>query len=282
MLANNVLELIGKTPMIKLERLAPNGELLAKLEMFNPGGSVKDRAALKMIEEAEGRGDLKRGSKVLEATSGNTGIGLAIVCALKGYELTLVVPEKARWKIAAARVLGAKIVTVKDMSEALEKARELSEKGFFWVNQHSNQDNWRAHYETTAREILEQTGCKLDVFVAPIGTGGTITGVGRRLKEIGVKVVGVQPARGEKIPGMRNIGEYKPETLDLNVVDEIVEVTAREAREMVVETARREGLLVGLSSGACLHVAVQKAISKRVVALLPDGIWSYLEALEEV
>lgn len=282
-----LLDIIGNTPVVELKKinLKPQVKLFAKLEFYNPGGSVKDRIAKYMIEEAEKEEKISSATKILEATSGNTGIGLAMIARLKGYSVTLLMPESMsieRRKILYA--LGAEILLTpaeEGMNGAIERAKELAEKpDFFWVDQFENEANVKAHYETTGKEIVEQVG-KVDVFVAGIGTGGTISGVGRRLKEkfSQVRVVGAEPSSGSKIQGLRCLDDYVPPILDFSVIDEIVKVDDEEAFEYTRELARKEGLFVGASSGAALSVAIKEAnkISKGViVTVFPDAGFKYL------
>jgi cysteine synthase len=282
-----LLDIIGNTPVVELKRInsKPEVKLFAKLEFYNPGGSVKDRIAKYMIEEAEREGRISPDTKILEATSGNTGIGLAMIARLKGYSVTLLMPESMsieRRKILQA--LGAEILLTpaeEGMNGAIKRAKELAENpNFYWVDQFENKANVKAHYETTGKEIIEQVG-KVDVFVAGIGTGGTISGVGRRLKErfSQVKVVGAEPRSGSKIQGLRCLDDYVPPILDFTVIDEIVRVEDEEAFKCTRELARREGLFVGASSGAALSVALRevKKISRGVVVtVFPDAGFKYL------
>lgn len=286
----DLLSLIGHTPLVEVRRLNPNRrvKVLAKLESFNPGGSVKDRPALYMIEKAEERGELTRGKVILEATSGNTGIGLAMVAAVKGYRLLLAMPESVsveRRRILEA--LGATLLlTPAELSTdgAIERVYELmrAEPGKYYMpDQFNNEDNWRAHYETTAPEIWEQTGGKVNVVVASLGTTGTAMGLARRFREIDprVLVVGVEPKPGHKIQGLKNMKEsYKPGIFHKSALGAKVYVDDEDA----FETARglaREGIFVGMSSGAAVHAALQKAREMEegiVVAICPDGGERYL------
>jgi cysteinyl-tRNA synthetase len=288
---NDILELIGHTPMVRLNRLNPNKKvnIWAKMESFNPGGSVKDRIALSMVEAAEKKGVLTRDKTIIEATSGNTGIGLAMVAAVKGYPLILAMPESAsleRQKILKA--YGAKLLltsaqlgTDGSIDLVYQMARENPDK-YFLPDQFNNQDNIAAHYEGTAQEIWEQTKGKLSMVVATMGTTGTLMGLTRRLKEFNpaVKIIGVEPYLGHKIQGLKNMKEsYKPGIYDKNILDEVVHVEDEEAFETARKMAREEGLLVGMSSGAAIAVALAKAQQLKkgiIVAICPDGGERYL------
>jgi len=284
--ADSVLDLIGNTPMVRINRLTGEDDatVLAKLERFNPGGSVKDRIAKYMVEQLERRGKLTREKTILEATSGNTGVGLAMVAAVKGYKAVLVMPEDVTYeRIAQIKAYGAEVIlTPKENGEAgaieyaLRMLRENPEK-YVMLDQFNNPLNPLAHYETTGREIIEQTEGRIDMFIAGIGTAGTLVGVGRRLKEFNpkIKVVAVEPPLGENIPGLRNMKEpHPPSILDETVIDEKVAVTLEEAIAMMKNLARIEGLFVGVSSGASMHVAIEKARKlgkgKTIVTILPD------------
>lgn len=299
MIYSSVLELIGKTPMVKLSRFAPFANLFAKAERFNPAGSVKDRAALYMIEDAEKRGILKPGGIIIEPTSGNTGIGLAAVAALKGYKVILTMPESMSLeRRQLLKAYGAEIVltdAAKGMQGAVEKAQELKAQyeDSIIAGQFENPANPRAHYETTGPEIWADLEGKVDIFVAGVGTGGTISGIGKYLKEKNpdVMIVAVEPADspllsegkagGHKIQGIG--ANFVPEALDMSVIDKIVTVTAEQAYEATNELAKREGLLCGISSGAAAYVARALAndsenAGKNVVVLLPDTGERYLSA----
>ncbi len=294
----NILELIGKTPLMELSKFnETEATILAKLEYFNPAGSVKDRVALKMIEDAEKQGLLKEGSVIIEPTSGNTGIGLAAVAAYKGYKVILTMPETMsieRRKLLLA--YGAEIVLTdgsKGMNGAIEKARELAEtiSGSFITGQFVNPSNPEAHKQTTGPEIWEDTNGKVDIFIAGVGTGGTITGVGEYLKSKNpdIKVVAVEPFDSPYLSegksgahSLQGIGAgFVPEILNTDVYDEIVTVKTDEAYEMSKKLAKTEGVLVGITSGAALYAA--QKIAKRdenkgkvIVALLPDTGDRYL------
>ena len=293
---NGATELIGNTPLVRLEHIEKKynleARLLAKLEYFNPSGSVKDRIAKEMIEDAEKKGILKPGSVIIEPTSGNTGIGLAAIAAAKGYRLIIVLPETMsveRRNIIKA--YGAEIVLTdgsKGMKGAIEKAEELAgeTEGSFIPGQFENLSNPEAHRKTTGPEIWEDTGGEVDIFVAGVGTGGTITGVGGYLKEKkpGVKVIAVEPetspvlskgtAGAHKIQGIG--AGFVPKTLDTEVYNEIVAVSDADSFNYSRELAKEEGILTGISSGAALYAAIIEAKKpvnkgKTVVALLPDS-----------
>src|SRR5574337_1129510 len=274
----SVLDLIGNTPMLKLNRVAPpeSAEVWAKLEGNNPGGSVKDRPALAMIEDAEKTGRLKKGMTIVEPTSGNTGIGLAMVAAVKGYRVILTMPESMT--IERRRLLeayGAELVLTpadQGMKGALAKADEIlaSGKEFFKPDQFGNPANPAVHRRTTAKEILAFTGArKIDAFVAGVGTGGTITGVGEVLKKKfkAVRIIAVEPSGSPLLSGGRpgphaiqGIGpNFVPPILNTKIYDEIVQVTNNDAADMTARLSREEGLLVGISSGAACWAAMQVA-----------------------
>jgi cysteine synthase A len=297
MIYNNIYETIGNTPMVRLNRLTDENmaEVLVKLEYFNPGGSVKDRISLAMIEAAEREGALKEGQTIIEPTSGNTGIGIALVGAAKGYRVIFVMPETMsveRRKLMKA--YGAEIILTegaKGMRGAVEMAEKLAkENGYFMPQQFMNKANPATHMETTAVEILNQTEGKIDAFVAGVGTGGTITGVGRVLKrEIPeVKIVAVEPADSPVLSGgkpgphkIQGIGAgFIPEILDTKVIDEIIPITNEEAFDTARKVGKMEGILLGISSGAAITAALRKAkelgAGKRVVVIAPDTGERYL------
>ena len=286
-----VLDCIGNTPLVRIDSINPISDvtIFAKLEGNNPGGSVKDRIAWYMIKDAEEAGLIKRGDTILEATSGNTGIGLAMVGAAKGYRVKLVMPECVsleRRKVLEA--FGAELV-LSPGNEGTDGAIKLSHKilsehpcHYFMPNQFDNCSNIKAHYETTGKEIIEQTGGKLDMFVSGMGTTGTLMGAGRRLKEYDdrIKIVGVEPFLGHRIQGLKNMQEsivpkiYTPQTLDekINVHDE-------DAFETTRKLALREGLFVGMSSGAAMFGALKMAEKMKkgtIVVILPDRGDRYL------
>jgi len=298
LIAESVLDLVGNTPLVRLRRVVPEGsaEVLAKMESLNPAGSVKDRIALSMIEAAEAEGLIKPGDTIVEPTSGNTGIGLAMVCAVKGYRLILTMPDDMsleRRKLLTR--FGAKLFltpAIEGMSGAVYAAQELIEKnpGHFMPQQFNNPANPEIHRRTTAREILHATDGRLDAFVAGVGTGGTITGVGEVLKELNpaILVVAVEPARspvlaGGKaaIHGIQGIGaSFVPTVLNREIYDELIAVRDEDAFEMTRRLTREEGLLVGVSAGgnvfAALQVAKRLGAGKRVVTVLPDTGERYL------
>jgi len=275
--AASVLDLVGGTPLVRLHRIPKPGgaAVLAKMESLNPGGSVKDRIALAMVEDAERRGVLKPGATLVEPTSGNTGIGLAMVCAVRGYRLILTMPDDM--SVERQRLLsryGAEIhltPAIEGMTGAVFAAQELAKEhpDYFMPMQFDNKANPEAHRRTTALEILEATEERLDAFVAGIGTGGTVTGVGEVLKERvpGVRVVGVEPARSPVLSGGRarphgiqGIGaSFVPGVLNRSVLDEIVQVRDEDATATARRLAREEGLLVGISAGANVWAACQVA-----------------------
>ena len=297
----NIAELIGKTPLLELcgyERAhAASAKILAKLEYFNPTGSVKDRAALYIVEEAERSGKLKEGTLVIEPTSGNTGIGLAAICAVKGYPLVLTMPETMsveRRKLLAA--FGAKIVLTdgkKGMAGAIARAEELhrENENSIIAGQFVNPANVRAHYETTGPELWADTGGKIDFLVAGVGTGGTIGGTGKFLKEKNpdLKVVAVEPAGSPVLSGgkagphgLQGIGAgFVPEILDTSLIDEVIRVTEEEAFAASREIAVSDGVFAGISAGAAVHAARMVAsrrenAGKTVAVIVPDTGMRYL------
>ncbi|HSP54772.1 MAG TPA: cysteine synthase A [Dehalococcoidia bacterium] len=297
-ISDTVLDLVGQTPMVRLNRVLPQGsaEVLGKMESLNPAGSVKDRIALNMIEAAEQEGHLKPGSTIVEPTSGNTGIGLAMVAAVKGYKLIVTMPEDmslARRDLLAR--YGAKVVltpAIEGMTGAVYAAQELmsSHPDYFMPQQFENPNNPEIHRRTTAIEILEATGGRIDAFVAGVGTGGTITGVGEVLRERinGLLVVAVEPTRSPVLQGGRagvhaiqGIGaSFVPGILNREIYDEIIAITDEDAIEMSRRLCREEGMLVGISSGAnvvaSIKVAKQLGPGKRVVTVLCDTGERYL------
>ena len=297
-IAETVLDLIGGTPLVRLNRVVQEGwaEVVGKVESMNPAGSVKDRIALSMIEAAEREGNLKPGDTIVEPTSGNTGIGLAMVAAVKGYHLIVAMPEDmslARRDLLAR--YGAEIVltpAIEGMTGAVYAAQELMNEhpDYFMAQQFENPANPDVHRRTTAKEILEATGGRLDAFVVGVGTGGTITGVGEVLKAQSpdVRIIAVEPARSPVLQGGRagitaiqGIGAgFAPGILNREVLDEIMSVGDEEAIDMSRRLAREEGLLVGISAGAnvvaALKIAKQMGQGKRVVTVLPDTGERYL------
>ncbi|SDZ15751.1 cysteine synthase A [Proteiniborus ethanoligenes] len=295
---NSIIELVGNTPIVKLNRVVDENcaEVLVKLEYFNPGSSVKDRIALSMIEKAEAEGKLKKGSVIVEPTSGNTGIGLSIVGASKGYKVILIMPDTMTMeRRSLLKAYGAQLILTpgeKGMKGAIEKAQELVQKNqnYFMPQQFENPHNPAKHMETTGIEILNQSDGKVDVFIAGVGTGGTVTGVGKLLKEKveNIKIVAVEPYSSPVLSGggpgshkIQGIGAgFIPEVLDMNVIDEIEKVKDEEAIDMTRSLARKEGLLLGISSGAAIFAAVKKAKElgkgKRIVVIAPDSGERYL------
>lgn len=294
-------QMIGRTPLLELcriqQQLGLEARVLAKLEYLNPAGSVKDRAALSMIRDAEQKGLLKEGSVIVEPTSGNTGIGLAAVAAARGYRVVIVMPETMSLeRRQLMRAYGAELVLTegsKGMSGAVEKAQQLVQQipGAFLAGQFTNPANPQAHFETTGPEIWQDTEGHVDVFVAGVGTGGTITGVGRYLKsqDPAVRIVGVEPAaspllsKGTAGPHkIQGIGaNFVPQVLDTAIYDELLAVTDQDAFAAGRLMARTEGVLVGISSGAALWAAVELAKrpenrGKTIVTLLPDPGDRYL------
>jgi cysteine synthase len=284
----SLLDCIGNTPVVELTRINKNKKvrIFAKLEYTNPGGSIKDRIAKYMIEKAESGGELCKENIVLEATSGNTGIGLALVCAVKGYKLQIVMPETMsmeRRQILLA--FGAGLILTegqKGMPGAIEKADTISkDRKYFFVNQFANGNNPLAHYETTGKELLEQLP-GIDIFIAGIGTGGTLTGVGRRLKEYSpqTKIIGIEPYPNHRIQGLRNLDEgYIPPIFDRTILDEKVNISDDDAYNTAKYLANIEGLLCGISSGAMVAEALRQAERMKegnIAIILPDGGEKYL------
>lgn len=297
-IAGNILELIGNTPLVKLNKLnGSKAEVLLKLESFNPMSSVKDRIGFALIEDAEKSGRLKKGGLIIEPTSGNTGIGLAMAAAVKGYKLILTMPETMsieRRKLLAA--LGAEIILTegaKGMQGSIDKAQELHEAnpGSIIPGQFTNPANPAYHYKVTAEEILRDTDNRIDFFVAGVGTGGTLTGIGTRLKEVNpdVKLIAVEPSDSPILSGgkagphkIQGIGaNFIPKILNTAIIDEVMPVKAEDAGDTSRELAKQEGILVGISSGAALFAALTVAnraenTGKRIVALMPDSGERYL------
>ena len=302
MITNDITGLIGKTPMVKINKLNnTDAEIFAKLESFNPGGSVKDRIARSMIEDAEKRGLLDKETVIIEPTSGNTGIGLSMIAAARGYRIILTMPESMsieRQKLL--RLLGAEVVLTpakKGMNGSIEKARELSEKfpESFIPMQFSNKANPEAHRQTTAKEIWKDTGGKIDIFVAGVGTGGTITGTGETLKELTleIQIVAVEPEGSPVLSGgkpgphkIQGIGAgFIPGILNTGIIDEIIKVSNDDAVNTCKLAASKEGILCGISSGAVLWAALKIAErpenkGKNIVVILPDTGERYLSSLE--
>lgn len=297
----NIEELIGKTPLLELTHLEEihnlDAKVLAKVEFLNPGGSAKDRVAKKMVEDAEAKGLLKAGATIIEPTSGNTGIGLAVMAAARGYRAIIVMPDSMSMeRRLLMSAFGAELVLTegaKGMAGAIAKAEELAKEipGAFIPGQFDNPANPQAHYETTGPEIYEDTDGKVDIFVAGIGTGGTITGVGRYLREKNpdVQIIGVEPTSSPLLTegragshGLQGIGaNFVPSILDTKLYNEIITVTEEAAYAAGREVAQKEGLLVGISAGAAIHAALEVAKrpenkGKNIVVLLPDTGDRYL------
>ena len=291
-ITNNALDLIGNTPLVRINKLTGKNDavILAKLERQNIGGSVKDRIAKYMIETAEKEGKLTKNKIILEPTSGNTGIGLAIVAAVKGYKIVFVMAESVseeRKKILKA--FGAEFILTpkeKGTDGAIELAYGMAKKEpekYFMPDQFNNPANVLAHYETTGKEIIEQTDGRIDMLIVAIGTTGTLMGTGKRLKEFDpkVKIVGVEPHLGHKLQGMKSLKDaYRPGIYNRKGLDEKVFIEDEDAFRTARELALKEGLLVGMSSGAVMFVALQKAKElgkgKVIVAILPDTGERYL------
>lgn len=307
MLFQNVEQLVGNTPLLELvrieESLGLKAKLFVKLEMFNPAGSAKDRIALRMIEDAEKEGRIKPGDIIIEPTSGNTGIGLASIGGAKGYRVIIVMPDSMSVeRIKLMKAYGAEIVLSdgkRGMTAAVEKAEELCAKyskecGCIIAGQFNNPSNWKAHYSTTGPEIAADLNNKVDCFIAGIGTGGSITGCGKYLKEkLGTHIVAIEPAdspllsEGHAGPhGIQGIGaNFIPEVLDQDAFDEIVCIELNDSINTLKLLGAKEGIFVGISSGAALFEAIRRAkldcnSGKNIVAFLPDGGDRYLSTLD--
>ena len=299
--ANNITELIGHTPLLELSKIEKEqkakAQIVAKLEFLNPGRSVKDRVGLKLIEKAERKGLINKATVIIEPTSGNTGIGLAIVAATRGYRLILTMPDSMSLeRRSLLKALGAELVLTpayEGMPGSIRKAKELAAEigNAFIPQQFENPANPEAHATTTAQEIIEDTDGQLDIFIAGVGTGGTITGVGEALKahNPNIKVVAVEPLGSAVLSGckpgphkLQGIGAgFIPKILNTRVYDEIFRVADEKAFETARYIAQREGVLVGISSGAALYAAIEVAKrpenkGKRIVVLLPDSGERYL------
>lgn len=300
----NIAELVGNTPLLEVTRIEKaenlSARVLVKIEAFNPGGSVKDRVALSMIEDAEQNGKLKPGALIIEPTSGNTGIGLAWAASVKGYRLILTMPETmSQERQSLLRALGAELVLTPGatgMKGAIEKAEEIhaANAGSIILQQFENPANPKRHEQTTAQEIWRDTDGKIDAFVAGIGTGGTISGVGRGLKahNVDVRIIGVEPLESAVISGnkpgahkIQGIGAgFVPRNFDASAVDKVMPVSSDNAIKASRLLAKMEGLLVGISSGAALYAALELAkkpeyAGKTIVALLPDTGERYLSTV---
>ena len=293
MIFNSTLSLIGNTPMVRLEKLGyPN--IYVKLEKNNPGGSIKDRAAYYMIKCAEERNELKYGDVIVEATSGNTGIGISMIGKLKGYKVIIIMPENMSIERRnLVKAYGAELILTdksKGMNGSIEKAKELISKNLNYksLTQFDNKDNPRAHYETTGVEIYNDLP-SIDIFTCGIGTGGTFSGVGKYLKEKNknIRLIGVEP-QGSPLISKGIVGKHSiqgiganfiPENFDKSICDEIITVSDEDAFEMVRKLGEKEGLLLGISSGANIYVAIEiakKYKDKNIVTIAPDGIDKYM------
>jgi len=295
--AESITELVGETPLLHLRKLVPSdsADIYAKLEFLNPGGSIKDRAAIGMIKKAEETGELREGATIIEATAGNTGVGLALIGVARGYRVIFCVPQKfSKEKVMIMQALGAEVIRTPDdegMAGAIKRARDLAAKipNSYLPLQFENQANPQYHYETTGREIVEQLGGRVDAVVVGAGTGGTFSGVARYVKEHcpGAKaftvetvgsVLGGGPPGDHKIEGIGS--SFIPKTFHGDLADEIIKVTDPDAFEMVRQLARQEGVMAGSSAGANVWAAMQVAKrlgpGKRVATIVPDSAERYL------
>lgn len=296
MIYNGVLDLIGKTPILKVNNLVDedSAEIYVKLEKYNPGGSVKDRAALGMIEKAEKEGFLKKGSIIVEPTSGNTGIALAMIGKLKGYKVIIIMPDSmSKERRDLIKAYGAELILTdgaQGMNGAIEKAKALAKQdNYFMPQQFENLANSKKHYVTTAEEIYSDIN-DLDVFIAGVGTGGTVTGIGSKLKEKidGIKIIAVEPESSPVLSGGRaaahniqGLGSgFIPKIYNPECIDEIRRVSDDDAFRVTKEFASKEGILLGISSGAAIFVAIQEAKKlgkgKKVLVIAPDGGEKYI------
>jgi S-sulfo-L-cysteine synthase (O-acetyl-L-serine-dependent) len=286
--STSILELVGNTPLVELRRVNPNPDvtLYGKLEGNNPGSSVKDRAAFSMIQGALERGDITKDTRLIEATSGNTGIALAMIASIYGIEIELVMPENStRERVLTMEAFGAKVT----LTDGIESARDYAdarakEPGYFMLNQFANPDNWRAHYRTTGPEIWRDTQEQITHFVSSMGTTGTIMGTSRFLKEqsTDIQIVGCQPTDGSSIPGIRKWPEeYLPKIFERERVDRVMEVSAENATRMARRLAREEGVFAGMSSGGAVWAAVelaQELSSGTIVTIICDRGDRYLSS----
>lgn len=297
----NILDTIGKTPLVALQRYSQqagiSNSIIAKVEAFNPGGSAKDRVALQMLKQAQADGLLQKGSTIIEPTSGNTGVGLAMACAVLGYKLILTMPDTMSIeRIRLAKAYGAEVVLTPGtlgMKGAIEKAQSLLQEipGAWMAGQFTNLANPTAHYLTTGPEIWNDTAGKIDIFVAGIGTGGTISGVGKFLKEQNpaIQIIGAEPAESAVLNGnpagphkIQGIGAgFVPDTYNASVVDKVLAISGNDAMQTARCLAQQEGILVGISSGCALAAATRLAlmpenVGKTIVVLLPDTGERYL------
>lgn len=291
MIYKNILQLIGHTPIVKINKLNPNKNvnIFAKLEGQNPGGSIKDRIALKMIEQAEKEGKLVKGKTIIEPTSGNTGIALAMISVVKGYAVEIVMSEAvSKERIKMIRAFGAKVTLTPGKlgtDGAIRRAHELVEKNpqkYFMPDQFSNKYNKIAHYETTAKEIWEDTQGKVDYFVSAIGTSGTLMGVGKFLKEYNpkIKIISAEPVKGHYIQGLKNMEEaIVPVIYKKELLDDVIMIDTEEAFAMARKIAKIEGIFVGMSSGAAMLAATkiaEKIKKGNIVTIFPDRGEKYL------
>ncbi len=298
---DNIYNLIGHTPIVKLNKLikGKSADILVKLESYNPGGSIKDRIAYNMIIEAENKGTLKPGDIIVEPTSGNTGVGLAMIGAAKGYKVILVMPDTMSMeRRSLLKAYGAELILTpgsQGMMGAIGKAHEIlsQNKNAFMPQQFNNKANVDAHRNTTAQEILLQTKGKIDAFISGVGTGGTLTGVGEVLKEkdANIKIIAVEPELSPVISGglpgphkIQGIGAgFIPEILNLNIIDETIKVSDEDGITIAKRMAREEGILVGISSGAVISAAIKVAKElgegKKIVAIAPDTGERYLSTV---
>lgn len=262
-----LVDLIGNTPLVELQKIPtkPKVKILCKMEGQNPGGSVKDRAAFNMLQSALNRGEIKKGDKLVEATSGNTGIALAMVAKVLGLDMTLIMPDNStRERVLSMEAYGAKVILT-PAAKTIEYSRALSEEmnekeGYFMLNQFANPDNYLAHYKTTGPEIWNDTDGKVTHFVSAMGTTGTIMGVSRYLKEKSpnIQIVGTQPTDGSSIPGIRRWSpEFLPAIFEADRVDRVIDVSQAQATEMTRRMAKEEGILAGMSSGGALTAAIK-------------------------
>lgn len=288
---HTILDYIGNTPLIEVQNIFKKEgvRLLLKLEGNNPGGSVKDRAAFNMINEAIKRGDIKRGDTLVEATSGNTGIALAFIAQLLGLKMVLIMPENStEERVKTMKAYGAEVILT-SANIGIEGSRDLAfelrdEKGYTLLNQFENDDNWRAHYKTTGPEIWRDTNHKVTHFVATMGTTGTIMGASRFLKEKNkeIVIIGAQPAEGAKIPGIRKWSKgYEPRFFESSRVDQVIDVTEENAKKITQLLAEKEGVFAGMSSGGSVYCALQvasKLAKGIVVAIICDRGDRYLSS----
>ncbi|WP_439489089.1 cysteine synthase CysM [Algoriphagus sp.] len=274
-----LFELIGNTPLVQLEHIPVNPavKIFCKLEGQNPGGSVKDRAAYNMLKSAMDRGEINPGDKLVEATSGNTGIALAMVAKVLGLEMTLIMPDNStKERVISMEAYGAKVILT-PAADTIEYSRTLAEQmnteGYFMLDQFGNPDNYLAHYKTTGPEIWEDTDGKITHFVSAMGTTGTIMGVSKYLKERNpdIQIVGTQPTDGSSIPGIRRWSkEFLPKIFDPSRVDQVIDVSQNQATEMTRRMAKEEGILAGMSSGGALHAAIElsKTLKEGVIVCI--------------